>query len=96
MTELFQLIEKEDVKYCIFPKEDVLDDDELIEDRKQIMNRALSLGNHEKIKVKIYFEDKERKKKVITTIWGITDSRIILKQGVVIPIHRIHRVRIHE
>lgn len=96
MTELFQLIEKEEVKYCIFPKEDVLEEEELIEDRKQRMKRALSLGNHEKIKAKIYFEDRERKKKVITTIWGITDQRIILKEGVVIPINRIHMIRVHE
>jgi len=29
---------------------------------------------------------------VETTIWGVTDNRVILKQGVVIPVNRIHKI----
>ena len=96
MTELFTLIEKEEVVMLVFPEGEVLDDDDLIEDRNDTLKRALSLGNFEHIKAKIYFEDKYGKKKVETTIWGITDKRVILKKGVVIPISRIHKVKIHE
>ncbi len=28
---------------------------------------------------------------VETTIWGVTDKRVILKKGVVIPINRIYK-----
>jgi hypothetical protein len=27
-----------------------------------------------------------------TTVWGLTEERVILKQGVVIPIERIHKL----
>ena len=40
------------------------------------------------------FEDSEGLKQVETTIWATTDKRIILKGGVVIPIIRIHEVKI--
>ena len=96
MTELFQLIEKEDVNALRFPKNDVLENDDLINDRDTRLKRALSLGNMEHIKAKIYFEDDQCKKKVETTIWGVTDKRIILKKGVVIPISRIHKIRVDE
>jgi hypothetical protein len=42
--------------------------------------------------MKIYFEDDAGNKMVETTIWGVTDSRVILKQGVVIPVNRIHKI----
>jgi uncharacterized protein (UPF0248 family) len=43
-------------------------------------------------KVKIVFEDREGAKMVETTIWATTDAAIMLKGGVVIPIHRIHSI----
>jgi uncharacterized protein (UPF0248 family) len=52
------------------------------------------LGNLERSKIKIYFEDDTSKKVVNTTVWGVTDKRVILKQGLVIPIHRIHSVKL--
>ncbi len=96
MTELFELIEKEEVSKLKFPEVEVLDDDDLINERTETLKNALCLGNNEQFKVKIYFEDTISKKKVITTIWGITDKRVILKKGVVIPISRIHKVRVYE
>lgn len=56
------------------------------------LDRALSLGNLEHLKIKIYFEDDTSKKVVETTIWGVTEERVILKQGVVIPVKRIHKI----
>jgi hypothetical protein len=57
------------------------------------LQRALSLGNLEYTKIKIYFADNESAKVVDTTVWGLTDKRVILKQGVVIPINRVYRVK---
>ncbi|ELY2018696.1 hypothetical protein SL053_002627 [Flavobacterium psychrophilum] len=70
---------------------DVLDDIEAINQRNSDLERALSLGNLEHSKIKIYFEDNKSKKMVETTIWGVTDKRVILKKGVVIPINRIYK-----
>lgn len=52
----------------------------------------MSLGNLEKVKVKIFFEDDKSKIYVETTIWGVTDESVILKQGLVIPNKRIYKV----
>lgn len=92
MGTIFELIDKEVITSLNFPKTDVLDDKEAISNRKNDLDRALSLGNLEHVKIKIYFEDDTSKKMVETTIWGVTDERVILKQGVVIPVKRIHKI----
>ena len=92
MNTVFELIDKEIITSLNFPKEDVLEDKEDIAERRNNLDRALSLGNLEHVKIKIYFEDDMSKKMVETTIWGVTDSRVILKQGVVIPVNRIHKI----
>ncbi len=92
MIDEFQLISKEAVASLLFPKEEVLTDKDEIKQRQADLERALTLGNVEHGKIKIYFADDKTSYVVDTTIWGITDQRIILKQGVVIPIHRILKV----
>lgn len=92
MTEEFVIIEKEDIASLKFPTTDVLDDDNDVKTRISEINRALSLGNLEHSKIKIFFEDIESKKIVDTTVWAVTDKNVILKQGVAIPIHRIHKL----
>ena len=88
----FEVIDKEKIGTLTFPNSDVLDDDkEAIKQRKEELDRALTLGNLEHHKIQIYFEDDVSKKMVDTTIWGLTEERIILKQGVVIPIRRIYK-----
>ena len=67
-------------------------DKDLIKERETELNRALALGNLEHTKIKIYFEDDQSRKLVETTVWGVTDKRVILKQGVVIPINRVHKI----
>jgi len=91
MNAQFELIEKEKIAQLSFPKVEVLNDEEAIQQRFSDLNRALSLGNLEHSKIKIYFEDNQSKKVVETTVWGLTDQRVILKQGNVIPIHRIFK-----
>ncbi|HJS00152.1 MAG TPA: hypothetical protein VJ780_04375 [Flavobacterium sp.] len=92
MTEEFTIIEKEDIVSLSFPSTDVLEDDHEIKTRMSEINRALSLGNLEHSKIKIFFEDNESKKIVNTTVWAVTDKNVILKQGVMIPIHRIFKI----
>lgn len=93
-TSTYELIEKEGIENLKFPSIEVLSDIEQITDRRRELDRALSLGNLEHSKIKIYFEDDNSKKVVETTVWGVTDKRVILKQGLVIPIHRVHSVKI--
>ena len=89
MTTDFEIIEKEDIETLSFPHHDVLEDKEEINQRNSELKRALSLGNLEHSKIKIFFEDDKSKKVVETTVWGLTDNSIILKKGVNIPINRI-------
>lgn len=91
LTE-FEIIQKEKIENLRFPAEEVLTDKNSIAQRQADLERALSLGNLEHSKIRIYFEDDRSRKVVETTVWGITDKRVILKQGVVIPIHRVHSV----
>ena len=92
MNNEFQLIDKEAIGTLSFPSKEVLDEKDAIIQRKNDLDRALSLGNLEHVKIKIFFEDDASKKAVESTIWGVTDSRVILKQGVVIPVNRIHKI----
>jgi hypothetical protein len=93
-TNEFTLVEKEHIPDFRFPAEEVLTDIEQIKARKNDLDRALSLGNLERTKIKIYFQDDQSLKAVETTVWGVTDKRVILKQGIVIPIHRVHRIHL--
>lgn len=93
-TAGFQEIEKETIGNLKFPSGDVLTENERINERRTELNRALSLGNLEHSKIKIYFEDEASRKVVETTVWAVTDKRVILKQGIGIPISRIHSVKL--
>lgn len=92
--DTFELIEKEMVGKLKFPHMEVLSDAKSIIERNSELKRALYLGNLEHSKIKIYFEDDVSLKMVETTVWGLTDKRLILKQGVVIPINRVHMISI--
>ncbi len=87
-------IDKENISGLKFPDTDVLKSNDDIKMRAIHLERALKLGNLEHNKIKIIFEDTEGRKQVDTTVWGVTDKRVILKQGVVIPIHRILEVKV--
>ena len=92
MTEDFINIDKEAIATLKFPKTDVLKEIDEIKIRTGEINRALALGNLEHSKIKIFFEDSESKKVVDTTVWAVTDKNVLLKQGVMIPIHRIYKL----
>ncbi|WP_205729748.1 hypothetical protein [Flavobacterium bernardetii] len=88
----FQLIEKEEVASLKFPHKDVMSDRDDVIQRKSDLERALTLGNLEHLKIKIFFEDESSKRVTETTVWGITADEVILKKGVIIPINRIHKI----
>jgi hypothetical protein len=87
-------IDKENISGLKFPDSDVLTSKDEIKIRTANLDKALKLGNLEHGKIKIVFEDSEGLKQVDTTVWGVTDKRVILKQGAVVPIHRIHEVKV--
>jgi hypothetical protein len=93
-TYKFEPIEKEMIGDLRFPQLEVLLDNEKIAERDINLKRALTLGNLERTKTRIFFEDDNSCKMVETTVWGVTDKRIILKHGVVIPICRVHAITV--
>lgn len=90
----FVQIEKEAVADLHFPAGEILQDKQAITERTNEVKRAISLGNLEHSKVKIYFADNTGEKVVHTTIWAVTDQAIVLKQNVIIPIERIIKLEI--
>ncbi len=68
MNTLFEIIEKENIDLLSFPILDVLNNQDEIQQRFSDLIRALSLGNLEHSKIKIYFEDNLSKKVVETTV----------------------------
>ena len=84
-----ETIDKEQIKFLKFPKEDVLNSKKKQHERCIAIRRAMALGNLEQQKFGILFMDKVGFKKVETTIWGVTDKSVILKQSTIIPLKRI-------
>lgn len=95
-TLTFRRIEKEFVDRLNFPSQEVLGSKSEIDIRKQVLHRATGLGNLHKHKVLIRFIDGEGPKEIFTTIWAITGNKVLLKQGRLIPVHRIHSVEITQ
>lgn len=91
-TNTFKRVEKESLDRFHFPPQEILEGKEAIDLRKQALHRATSLGNLHKHKVLIRFFDDQGPKEVYTTIWAITDNKVLLKAGRLIPVHRIFSV----
>ncbi|MFN4146283.1 MAG: hypothetical protein ACK4GN_10710 [Runella sp.] len=85
-------IEKEQIKYVVFPKEDVLTDSYDKHLRRHLVERARILGNTEKHKVNIYFDSVEGTHVVSTTIWDVDNDFVTLKCATVLPIRAIRQV----
>lgn len=88
------LVDKEHVNNLHFPTQDVLKDERTLEERKTALFKATSLGNLEHRKVWITFEDQEGLKQINTTIWAVSNKKVILKGGRILPVHRIHSVKL--
>ncbi|MBK9450264.1 MAG: hypothetical protein IPN95_12800 [Bacteroidetes bacterium] len=85
-------VAKEQVNQLRFPSNEVLSNKDDIKNRRMDLERALTLGNLEKGKVQIVFEDDGGLKMVETTIWSLTDERVILKGDTGIPMRRVLQV----
>jgi hypothetical protein len=90
--DLIVEIEKESIEKISFPDQEVLLTQEQINHRQYEAQRAMKLGNYFKDKVKVIFEDTEGIKMVETTVWGVTDKRLLLKRGIMIPLNRVHEI----
>lgn len=88
-------IQKELIPALDFLNGEVLNSTEEIRQRQLDLEKAMILGNAYRRKVKIFFETSEGMCQVETTIWASTEKNIILKGGVVIPIHCIRRVSVY-
>ena len=93
-TALISPLQKEEVRLLNFPDREVLANAESVEQRRILLERAVVLGNTYKGKTILVFEDSEGIRQIETHIWGLTDKRVILKLGIVIPINRIHEVKL--
>lgn len=89
ISTAIETIEKEQIKFLKFPKEEVLNSKSEKAERCITLKRALALGNLEHGKVGILFMDNHGFKKVETTVWGVTDKSVILKESTIIPLERI-------
>lgn len=87
-------IRKEEIVTLNFPNEEVLKSKDDINQRKMLLEKGVILGNVFKGKSKLIFEDNYMFLQIETHLWGVTDDRVILKHGIVIPINRIHEVRL--
>ena len=87
------IVDKKIISELHFPNKEVLASETDIQQRKRDIERAILLGNNYKTKVKIIFADDEGVKQIKTTIWGVTDKRILLNKALVIPINRIHEIK---
>jgi len=88
----YTIIEKEAIANLQFPNEEVLHEIAAQKQRAADLQNVTVLGNAEHIKVEIFFKDATSKYRVNTTVWGVTDIRVILKQGILIPINRIVKI----
>lgn len=87
-----QPVEKENIPNLHFPTHEVLADTNDQKTRLHDLESATTLGNIEHNKIKIVFEDDQGLKYTETTVWATTERNIVLKSGITIPLHRIHRV----
>ena len=87
-----ELVEKEKIGELHFPQSEVVVDETARKLRQKDLSDATILGNIEHNKVKIVFEDDKGVKYTETTIWATGEESIVLKSGITIPLHRIHRI----
>lgn len=92
MENTITTIEKELLQNKHFPPQEVLSEANVITERFSQAKRAMLIGNYLKNKVKIVFEDMEGKKRIETTVWGLTDTSLLLKGDITLPLHRVHEI----
>ncbi len=87
-------MEKEFLPFLNFYSTDIITEESERIHRSRMLNMAMILGNIFKNKVTLVIHSEEGVCKVSTTVWGITDDRVILKGSISIPIRSILDVSI--
>ena len=90
--ELRKHVEKEQLSELNFTTTEVLQSRDEIAYRRWCLERAVILGNADKVKSRVVFQTVDGTYDVFTTVWAFTDTHIILKGGVLIPVHAILKV----
>lgn len=88
-SHTYQLIDKSLIAELSWPSEDLNKIPEKRNNLLKKLNTALILGNIEKNKCRIIFQDSSGIKKTETTIWAVCEKNILIKFGHWIPIRRI-------
>lgn len=83
------IIEKEIIPKLLFPSQPLDKSKDEMKKLVQKLKRSMILGNIDRTKMRIIFEDNEGVKEVRTTVWAVGDKNIVLKKGVTIPINRL-------
>lgn len=84
-----QLTDKVLLRGVDFPKDDVLPEFEERKERSLKIHKATSLGNLEQKRVHVVYSDGAILKRLYTTIWAQTTDKIIMRDGITLPVHRI-------
>lgn len=87
-------VEKDQIQGLQFSNNEVLSNKEELILREQELQRAMTLGNTLKQKVKIFFKDQKSNKYLETTVWHANSNHVVLKGGITIPVNRIYKVEI--
>ena len=91
MATCYESVDKENITSLVFPKADVLSKKEAIQQRIDELKLALSFGNLDYFKIKIYFEDNnfdiantyiEQMSYFIRCINGLEKSMNTFKDGI--------------
>ena len=86
-------IDKYHLDQVTYAKREVLNDPEEREDRLREIERGMRLGNTHKLPTRIIFETADGDiKETEATIWAVTESRVMLKNNLSIPIRSIYSV----
>jgi len=92
MTLSTQLVEKESIPSFQFDEREPHGSGEGHAASMEQLMRAIALGNTYRKKVNITFATKDGLKTVRTTVWASTRTRLLLKNGIHIPLSAIRSV----
>ncbi len=88
-------VPKESVGHEAFVSADVLTSWQEVEKRKYNLQKAVTLGNLYRHKVSItYFLQAREARRVVTTVWAVTEKYVTLKGGRNIPIRAISDIEL--
>ena len=88
------LIAKEQIPLELFKAGDVLHRNEQKEERKVQLQKAFELNRSSYSKARIVFETIIETLEVIDHVWELTDTNVLLKGGITIPISCIREVTV--